>query len=469
MGPAVGALAVCLVLSLLLMRARGIWLDEATSLWLTRHDVSFADSFFRRWSIDVHPPLFSLYAWTLEPVLGGSVRSMRLVNLGGLLFAAITASQAWRRGIDRDFLMLFGVMVAGSPFFILYAAEFRSYFLQLLLSMCLIVQLRLVHEGRAAWPMLVLSALLLVNLHYMGSLIGLILIAAEAVHLIRAGRGRAAKALLLIAAGAALPLALALWLMLLTIDPVAVNDISVLRGLLAIGAVSMSAVLPYVAALGFLPRISAPAGDRGSFLLVLIGALAAIALGYALLNLATHNLLPRHMIATVPIGAAILGLLLEDLVKANRIAFALICANALLLAGAGTAYGLTHKRWETNVALIERTRAACSGTRLYALNPMSLLGRDDPLHSVPDIDHFFATAYRLILPEAVILPNGRAVIPQGHCPALLWIEHHYARPGLSDAELARIAGFDGPIRIERLQRGSARALLAITAARLVST
>lgn len=461
MGPAAGALAACLVLILVLMHARGIWLDEATSLWLTRHDVSLADSFFGRWSTDVHPPLFSLYAWTLEPLLGGSVRSMRLVNLGGLLFAAITAVQAWRRGIDRDFLMLFAVMVAGSPFFILYAAEFRSYFLQLLLSMCLIIQLRLVHEGRAAWPMLALSALLLVNLHYMGSLIGLILIAAEAIHLIRAGRGRDALALLLIAAGAVVPLALALWLMLLTIDPVAVNDISALRGLLAIGAVSMSAVMPYVAVLGFLPRISAPERDRRSFLLVLIGALAVIALGYALLNLVTHNLLPRHMIATVPIGAAILGLLLEDLVKANRIAFALICANALLLAGAGTAYGLTHRRWETNVSLIERTRAACSSARLYALNPMSLLGRDDPLRSVPDIDRFFATTYQLIVSDAVILPNGRTIIPEGRCPALLWIEHHYARTGLSDAELARIAGFDGPIRIERLQRGGARALLAI--------
>ncbi|WP_056377921.1 hypothetical protein [Sphingomonas sp. Root710] len=443
------------------MRARGIWLDEATSLWLTRHDVSFADSFFGRWATDVHPPLFSLYAWTLEPLLGGSVRSMRLVNLGGLLFAAITAIQAWRRGGDRDFLFLFAVMVAGSPFFVLYAAEFRSYFLQLVLSACLIVQLRLVHEGRAAWPMLALTALLLTNLHYMGSLIGLILIGAEAIHLFRTGRGRAAMALLLIAAGAALPLALALWLMLRAIDPVAVNDISALRSLMAIGAVSMSAVLPYVAALGFLPRISAPEEERRSFLCVLTRALAAIMLGYALLNLATHNLLPRHMIAAVPIGASILALLLEDLVKANRIAFALICANAVLLAGAGTAYGLTHKRWETNVPLIERTRAACLGTQLYALNPMSLLGRNDPLHGVPDIGQFFATTYRLIMPDAVILPDGRVILPQGRCPALLWIEHHYARTDLDDAELARIAGFGGAIRIVRLQRGDARALLAI--------
>lgn len=462
MGPAVGTLAACLVLILVLMHARGLWLDEATSLWLTRHDIGLADSFFDRWSTDVHPPLFSLYAWMLEPLLGGSVQSMRLVNLGGLLFAAITGAQAWRRGGDRDFLMLLAVMVAASPFFILYAAEFRSYFLQLALSACLVVQLRMLHGGRAAWPMLALTALLAINLHYMGSLIGLILIGAEAIHLSRAGRGRAASALLLIAIGAVLPLALSLWLMLQTIDPVAVNEVPALRGIFAIGAVSMSAVLPYAVALGLLlPRMSPPDEAARSFARVLGGALAVIALSYALLNLVTHNLLPRHMIAAVPIGAAIVALLLEDLVKASRIFFVLICANALLLAGAATAYGLTHKRWETNRALIKRIRAACPGTKLYALNPVSLLGRDDRLRSVPNIDQFFGATYRLIVPDTRILPDGRAITPQERCPALLWIEHHYARTDLSDAALARIAGFAGPIGVKRLQRGGARALLAI--------
>ena len=462
---AAATLAVCLIFVVILQRERGLWLDEAWSLWLSSHDVGLRQVLRERWITDVHPPLFSAYAWALEPLLGGSVRSMRLVNLGGLLLAALTAAQGWRRRIDRDFLMLFAVMVAGSPFFILYAAEFRSYFLQLLFGACLIVQLRMVHRGRASWPILGLTALLLVNLHYLGSLIGLILIAAEASWLACAGRGRAAMALLIILVAVILPLAAALWAMLSVISPVSVNDISALRGLLAIGAVLGSAVLPYASALALVPRAELPTGSDRGFMLVLAGALVAIATGYALINLVTHNLLPRHMIAGVPIGAALVALLLEKRMKADRIGFALICANALLLAGAAMVYGLTHKRWETNLALIEAVRSSCPTTQLYALNPMSLLGTDDKLRDVTAIDRVFGLTYRLIIGDAAIVPTGHPIVPQGICPALLWVEHHYARPDLSDQELARIAGFSGPIRVDRLQRGDARALLAVYASR----
>jgi uncharacterized membrane protein len=186
---AAATLGVCLMFVLILQQQRGLWLDEAWSIWLSGHDIALPRIIRERWITDVHPPLFSAYAWTLEPLLGGSVGAMRLVNLGGLPLAALTALQAWRRGIDRDFLMLFAVMVAASPFFILYAAEFRSYFLQLLFAACLIAQLRMAHAGRASWPTLGFTALLLVNLHYMGSLIGLILIGAEAVCLVFAGPG----------------------------------------------------------------------------------------------------------------------------------------------------------------------------------------------------------------------------------------------------------------------------------------
>ncbi|MET0376491.1 MAG: hypothetical protein ABW128_19840 [Rhizorhabdus sp.] len=353
------------------------------------------------------------------------------------------------------------MMIAGSPFFILYAAEFRSYFLQLLFGACLIVQLRMLHADRASWLALGLTAVLLINLHYMGSLIGLFLISAEAICLALAGQRRAVRGLLAILVLATLPLVGALWAMLSAISPVAVNDVSALRGLVAIGAVLGSAVLPYVVALALLPRASAPQCEERSFIMMLASALAVIGTSYALLNLLTHNLLPRHMIAAAPIGAAIMALLLKDYVRASRVGFGMICANALLLAGAATVYGLAHERWETNIARIESSRAACPETRLYALNPMSLLTADDRLRTVTAIDEFFTLTYRLIAPDVEVLPNGRAIAPSGPCPALLWVEHHYAQRDISDAKLVRIAGIVGPVRIYRLQRGDARALLAV--------
>jgi multisubunit Na+/H+ antiporter MnhE subunit len=249
--------------------------------------------------------------------------------------------------------------------------------------------------------------------------------------------------------------------MLTVISPVSVNDISALQGLTAIGTVLGSAVAPYVAALALLPRASLPMGRDRGFALVLAGALVAIAISYALLNLFTHNLLPRHVIAAAPVGAALFALLLEKQVKVSRLGFGLICANALLVAVAATAYGLIHKRWETNLAPIQAARTACPAARLYALSPMSLLGPDDRLRDVTAIDHVFGLTYRLIVGDAAIVPNGRPIVPQGPCPALLWVEHHYAGAEISDEELARIAGFSGPVRVIRLQRGDARALLAV--------
>ena len=158
----------CFGLVLLLGRLRGVWLDEASGFWLTRHDIPLARIIEERWMTDVHPPLYSAYAWLLQPLFGGSVPSMRLINLGGVSLAGLTGWLAARRGVDRNFLALFAVLVAASPFFILYAAEFRSYFLQMLFGACLVVQLRMVHEGRGGLPLLGLTSMLLINLHYLG-------------------------------------------------------------------------------------------------------------------------------------------------------------------------------------------------------------------------------------------------------------------------------------------------------------
>ena len=463
-GLATAVLAACFGCVLLLDAMRGIWLDEATSFWLSGHDLAIGRIIRERWITDVHPPLYSAYAWMLQPLFGGSVQEMRLINLGGLWYAALSWRLAWRRKIDGDFLMLFAVLVASSPFFILYAAEFRSYFLQLALGACLIVQLRMVHEGKGGVALLGLTGLLLINLHYFGSLIGLILIGAEAIHLARSGRRRAALALLMIMAVATVPLAAAALAMLAAIEPVAVSNIPAFRALLAITATLGSAALPNLFAMAAL-RGRPPRADH-SFMRVLAGALAAIASAYFLLNLATHNLLPRHMIAAVPIAPALVALMLEGRLKTHPRVFALICGNALLLMLAATAYGLANQRWESNVERIDAALRTCPQSRLHALNAMALLGPADKLRSVTGIGHFFGLTYRLIAKEkgwpVRIVPDGAAIAPVGACPALLWVEHLYARPGTSDMELARLGGFGGPIRVVRIQRGDARALLAIS-------
>jgi hypothetical protein len=388
---------------------------------------------------------------------------MRLINLSGLVYAGLIWRRAWRGGLDRDFLLLLAVLTVSTPFAMLYAAEFRSYFLLLALGACLIVELRMLDENMAGWGWLAITALLLVNLHYFGSLVGLMLLGAEALRLRSTWRPRAARILFGLMILSVLPLAVSLAATLSVITPVAVNEITIFGGLKAIAAVTAAAALNIVALALCRLRLC-----EDSFARTLAGALVAIVVCYFLLNLGTRNLLPRHMIAAVPIAAGLLAYGLSDRVKMHRWAMPLICANALLLAAGATWYGLSNKRWETNVAQIEAAKAVCPESRLYGFNAMSLLAPEDKLHSVPHINDIFAATYMLIAQDAelpvIFIPDGKPVRPGRHCPALLWVEHFYARQGISDLELARIAGFVGPIRVERLQRGNARALLAIRSA-----
>jgi hypothetical protein len=325
--------------------------------------------------------------------------------------------------------------------------------------------MRMVREGRGGIGLLAVTAVLLVNLHYLGSIAGLFLIAALAVDRIGRGEARTGMLLAAIALVAVLPLAAALAAMLGRIAPVAVNQVPVARGLFAIGAVAGAAVLPNVAVLALLWRYRRLDRDDRGFALVLAAALLAIALAYFAVNLATRNLLPRHMIAAVPIGAAIVASLLAPVLRDRRRGFALVCANAALIALAATGYGLLNKRWETNVDPIGAAMRRCPDSRLYALDTISLLAANDALRRVPAIDHVFGLTYRLIARRqgwaVAVLPNGRPAVPGGACPALLWVEHLYARPGIGDAELARAAGFAGPLRVDRIARDGPRALLAI--------
>ena len=224
---AAATIGACVAMMLVLIVQRGIWLDEGASFLFSWNREGIVDA-ARLWITDVHPPLFSAYAWVLAPFMGDNVQQMRLINLSGLVYAGLIWRRAWRGGIDRDFLLLLAVLTVSTPFAMLYAAEFRSYFLLLVLGACLIVQLRMLDENMAGWGWLTVTTVLLVNLHYFGSLVGLILLGVEALRLRSTWRPRSARTVLGIMILSVLPLSLSLAATLSVITPVAVNAISAL-------------------------------------------------------------------------------------------------------------------------------------------------------------------------------------------------------------------------------------------------
>jgi len=457
-----------LAMILVLQQLRGLWLDEAASYWLSRHDVGWLQLARERWITDVHPPLFSMLSWAARPLLGESIQHLRMINLAGLLFALMVWRRAAESGLDGFFLASFGLAVAASPFFILYAAEFRSYFLQMVLSASLVVLFRMVVEGRGGMGWLSATLLLLTNLHYYGCLSGLILVGVGTLYLRRQGRGREALTLCLSILVSLLPLVMAMLAMISSIEPVKVSYASPVAGVLMVVLVGLSPAMPNIALLYAIGRARKRRDALSDLSILLALACGLTVAAYALLNLFTHNLLPRHMISVIPIAAGLLASLAERELRRDPRLFRLSCYNAVLLSAAAFSYGLTHSRWESNVTLIKAALRQCPASPVYALNGMSLVGAEDPLHRVAGINDVFALTYQLIARRAgwrvVIVPDGQMHRPHRGCPSLLWIEHFYARQRLRDEQLARLAGFTQDLSVARLQSGGGRALLAISQA-----
>lgn len=260
-------LATAMVATLGLVAFRGAWLDEAYSVWFAGHDVSFHDALVFRWLRDGHPPLYYAYSWLLQPWLGESLGRFRLINLGGLLVGAATALHLGRRGDGARFLLPFALLVAANPFFLLYAAELRSYFLQLVLCACLLAQLRPLLLGERPellhWALLATTAVLLVNLHYVGSLVAFALLGLAALILARQRRWRAAGALVGIACVGAALLTAAVATFLLRTSPTPTNATPPVRALAFIAATLLAGVIANPpAALAAIPRLYRAARSR---------------------------------------------------------------------------------------------------------------------------------------------------------------------------------------------------------------
>ena len=164
--PLAAILGVGLLLRLVALRTRGIWYDDAFSLFLARRDVA---SIVAGTAADTMPPLyyFLLHLWM---VLGQDLALLRALNvLVSLTIVALT---------HRLALVLFGpraaavaaLLAAVSPFQIYHAQELRMYgllCLNLLLHLYFLARLYLQRDRRrwVSWLGLVTSGALAMYSH----------------------------------------------------------------------------------------------------------------------------------------------------------------------------------------------------------------------------------------------------------------------------------------------------------------
>lgn len=464
-------LAFSLGAALVLALNRGIWLDEAYSIWFAGHDMTFLDAARTRWIRDGHPILFPALTWLFQPLLGGSVYTFRTMNFLVLLAAVVTFRHSRGTAADRNFCIIFYVLTASTPFFLLYAAEFRSYFFQILLAACLLAQMRLIvlrGVEPATAALLAATAILLINLHYVASLVAFLLLGSATVGMMLDRRWREAG--LFVAAGAfgAAGLAASLLLFLNAAAPTQVNFTPPGKGAVFVAVAVASGVIcnAPAALLAVFAARERRTIDRYAWILLV--TLLGVSLVYLLYNLALHNLVLRFLIAAVPISSALIAHLLAERERSLSRWTLPICGVAVVATVASLAYGLTNDRWETYVATIKRAKADCARTRVVALNPLSFVRPQSPiLRSVGSIEAV-DLSYRLVARAegfrvATAYRGQPTLLTDGPCPVLVWVEHRYVAR-VDDAALVRAAGLVSPtgrFSVTRVQASRERILLSV--------
>jgi hypothetical protein len=478
-------LAYVLASGLVVARAKGLWLDEVWSLWMSRHDVSFAEALRQRWLEDTNPPLFYAAAWLTEPVTRLDLFAARLLNLIPLgLAVAAFGWIALTRPSTRRFAVVFAVLAAGSTAFPQFFGEHRSYFTQLCAASVLALAFYAVEieggdfDGRRDGLLVGIIAaatLLAFDLHQAAALISGCVLAAMILVQLFSGRRKWAAVLFAIGVVAALPLlagevlqarylaAAARDFWITTGEAEAAHTLvgANLKALLLNGVAACAAVFMLTELRG---RPPGPQSASLRFAAVTASALVIASLAFLLLNMVKPIVIPRYLVTVTPYWRAVLAALAAEVILGRRWLFGLFLANAALVAAFAVEGEAFTGNWGDGARIIQDQVQACPSTLVYAVDPFRLQdGRGPPEGPASASDvHEWGYAYEARaygFPVTIVHPAETARLPLArNCPTLLWGEHDYDnRLGL--AEIARRAGLPadpaslGRMRLTRTDSG----------------
>jgi hypothetical protein len=158
-------------LGIRLVSSRGIWLDEATSVWQAQ--LSLPDMLHQLKTIDVHPPLHHLVLWLTVRVAGTSEFAVRLPSIVAATALIPLLYAAGRDIYDRRAGLVAAALGTVAPFMVWYAQEARMYALFMLFALLAVwLQVRILRDGtRRDWIGYTLAAAALVATQYFGLLL----------------------------------------------------------------------------------------------------------------------------------------------------------------------------------------------------------------------------------------------------------------------------------------------------------
>jgi len=162
--PVVALVFLALILRLHSLGAESLWLDEATSLFLARMDISTLTAWTAH---DIHPPLYYalLHLWLVFGESEFALRSLSVVagvfGVAGIFLLANTL-------FDKTTALLAALLLSVSPFHLWYSQEVRMYALVTTLTLFAswYLALALNNQRRRHWTGYVICSTLALYTHY---------------------------------------------------------------------------------------------------------------------------------------------------------------------------------------------------------------------------------------------------------------------------------------------------------------
>jgi hypothetical protein len=416
---------------------RGPWIDEFWTLFAIDPGLPLGVALRQRWLTDVHPPLFYFVSRLVADVLGGDVPILRLQNavaMACLLAFFLYANAAWLQA--RRFLLVYAVLAFSSYFATGYFAEYRSYYVQFVCGICFSAcayallrgdMLAGVRQRHAAIAIFALTAVLLVNLHFVTALLTAISLGGMAgIALLRHQR-RLATQIIVLGFIAGLPLAGTLWFQAPSllgkvgghfwIHTGPMGALRELAGSIAKG-IGLNLAACALATGVWSRRPASPSAD------VVIGTgfllITSVSMGLLLIvNSFMPIIVDRYLLLCSVLMICGVSILAKDAAFSLRLGFPLILANAILFLAVAGYKLINEPRWNATAAIIASRVAACPSSTIAAV-------ASPPIGALPAEARVFALGYNYLARRYgfhVQMARPGQAYPADRCPTVLWIEH----------------------------------------------
>ncbi len=444
----------------------GPWFDEFWSFYFADPAAGLGEAFRSKWTLDVHPPLFSFLAWLAGQLgLPRTLEAGRMLNLVPLLASTAYLAVFWRSNPgDRAFLATFLPAAVALVQFQATFVEFRSYFTGVCAFIVLLACLkRLDRTGEdplqgtnrgLVWSGQLASLFFCLNLHFVFALLAIALVGTFALAALARGDRRlfalhllsGIVCCLLLAATTALQwtylssISKNFWLKTTPADALGILVMSVLSPVGQSTAMSLA----WLGALGLriVSKRNNRADDRYAVTLVAsLIAIAAIVLAYTVASgaLTGRYLIPICLVIVAGTAAATAETLRTY--PTMRILFLLACTVAIVQTSLEAA---REPKWNEAASFVAEKQKTCPGARIV---PIRATLQD----ATANVEANYTMAYAYLADRWKMTVGALDTMPapprDPACPDYFWADNQFAgkrpEPALKAELLRRFPQLDG--------------------------